>query len=572
MSVLNITYDKVIKYFHLLLLAVLGVLVAQYGYYLIHNACLTFSDEFILLNIIKGKKIPIIFGGHKRFSVLALQEYWPYILMDIGVHAKVVLTKIHNFIKLVLLLVGCWFGIRKLLSNEICATFACLLILTATPGLFWIYASSVGQESGVVTLWGLWFYWYISACQSGRGAFYFLAVLVATVAFYLKETAFILFLPISLICLAFNFYKLTTKEKYYHFAIVSQVILFFLLYYLCSIKNCRFAPYNDGRCLLNMLEITSCYLRQFPIIIICGIVFITRFFYCVRHRIGIIIADTLVISSLLFVGAYIALQLHAHYYLLPAIVVLHVVLVTYLYEFWKSKMLEKIKAELSMLRIAFLVIFVFLAFVYGIVHYESAYTEMGNVQIERQMIKKLLNKMAALKRTGYTVVCYLPKQEYFADNPFRWHQNTWMQSVLAAYTSAFLDAWGTSLFVDGVDSGAKAVIGEQLRHTVNNKKYFCVFSAPEKLRAIVEEHHRTNRKIAVLIPDIGIDYVGHLSKLGLFLTKTPYFYVYISNEFDCWSDFPKDGIIDVTNLPLNASIIGLSQDEQWGRWSDTESC
>ncbi|MDR1375316.1 MAG: glycosyltransferase family 39 protein [Holosporaceae bacterium] len=555
----RIASEKLLGYFHIFLMVLLGILLAQYGYYIINDACLTFGDEGALFfGFLNQKKIPICYGGVWRFSPLMMQEYCPYMPLNFDDNIKVVLMGVHNFVKLAMLLVCICSGVR-VLSNKISGTLACLFIPMSTPALFWSYSLLQSAESSVITLWAAWFYCFISAQKNDSSGFYVFAIIFAVLAFYMKETAFILIFPISVISLAINFDNLVKKEKIYHLMIILQLILFFVLYCYCAQRG---VPYNIARCREAVSTITLFYIGQHPIVKISCIIALIRFTYFVSKRKNDVrIVDALLLSSLLFIGAHIVLRLKAHYYIMPAIVVQQTVVIVYLYMFWKSELLKKMTIRAFWLTKIILIGGVVSAFFYVFGEARNRYTEMLGRTSERLETNVLINKAAILKSTGYTVVAYTPNIECFVDNPFRWHQNMWMLSVYKDFIAQSALLLCNEL---PVHKDFKFVSDVSQSYNLSDEKYFLVFTNPKALIAQL----KIDNKIAILVPNIGTDYVNHLSVLDLPRHEIPHFYVYMPTAIDCWLDFPQNGIIDITNPPFNVYVAGLSQSEEWGRWSD----
>ncbi|MDR2645910.1 MAG: hypothetical protein LBC04_01900 [Holosporaceae bacterium] len=177
-------------------------------------------------------------------------------------------------------------------------------------------------------------------------------------------------------------------------------------------------------------------------------------------------------------------------------------------------------------------------------------------------MKNLLNKMNILKKERYITIGYLPKIEYF-DRPLYFYENAFALMILHKYVGCFVENHYLSL----------SFIDNKSEYDINDNGYFFVFTELKALKTALMKYQKSGSKIAIVIPAsdenyAGGNYASHLSTLGWFQTKIPHFYIYTSKAIDCWSDFSKNGIIDVTNPPLSVSIMGLAQSEIWGRWSD----
>jgi hypothetical protein len=427
--------DRIHTYFYLIILLLLGALVSQYGYYMIHNAGFVFGDQSTLLHIIMDNNMFVIIGNG-RFSPLGLREYQPYLMS--GANADVIIASIqlHNFIKLILFIFFTWLGLKKIM-RPILATCTCLIILM-TVHLFLMYATVQAQENTMITLWALWFVSFVYACQSDKGIYFILAALSASVAFYIKETAFALFFPASFALLIFNFNQLTVKARRYHWAIIAQMIIFLALYYWFAYRETT-VFYNVGRTELSRLEIIWRYMYLNPLIILgCGLM-LGRIITCViKRRLNISMADVLLINALSFIAAYVALRLDAGYYIIPAEAPLLISLLLYLYKCWETGVMQKISNRFSKLKLYFILTMLGCAVLaLAIPSYRDIHADMLNIQNLRQVTRDTVNELTTLKAEGYHFITYQPRPEYFADNPFRWHVHMWQWHTLISFIAFF---------------------------------------------------------------------------------------------------------------------------------------
>jgi hypothetical protein len=404
--------EKSEKYFFLLTLALLCAFIIMYGYYLIHNACLVYGDESLLFTeFLKRKKIPTLCCGARRFSPLVLQEYRLFVSSNLNCDVKVILMKIVLFIKMFLSVVFIVLGMRKVSINKAMIALTCFLALTAVPGLRNYWSMLVVAETTVTTLWASWFVCFVSARYSNKGYYYILAVIFATIAFYVKETAFILFLPSTLLILAINFKELSQKAKLYHLMILLQTIVFFLAYY-CSIRHQQEPAYGNWLT-TNRFEIISSYLRSFPIAAICGLLLIIKFIrFLIGKKTNISMADILSLNSFSFVCAYVILRMSSAYYFLPANVALCVALLIYLHEFGKSKLVKKLLALVNIKAI-------FACILLGMLQLmRTSVSEMLLIQKNYLNTKILLKELSELKKAGHVLATYMPRPECSDEKSF----------------------------------------------------------------------------------------------------------------------------------------------------------
>ncbi|MDR0580522.1 MAG: glycosyltransferase family 39 protein [Holosporaceae bacterium] len=426
--------EKSEKYFFMLALALLGGFVVTYGYYLIHGACLIFGDESLQFAcFLEQKKIPILRGGAQRFSPLMSQEFQLYVSSSLGNDTKIILIKVHLFIEMLFFITFIWLGMRKLSINRVVILLTCFLALAATPELFYFWGRLEILETTIVVLWALWFFCFVSAHNSDKSNYYALAVISATVAIYMKETAFILFLPSTLLILAVNFQKLSSRAKTYHIMIVVQVIIFFAAYYR-SIRH-HTEPRYGNWITADRLEVIYFYLRNFPIAAICNVVLITRSaYFLINRQINVNVADMLSLNSLLFVCAYVILRMGigAPYYFLPANVVSCIALSVYLHEFRKSKLIRKLYNQTGVNIIVCCIFLNVPSFI--------KISEISKIQKSYQDTKTLLEELLKLKKSGYVFVTYMPRIECLDERSFAfyyWGVAETLSRLIAFYSNEF---------------------------------------------------------------------------------------------------------------------------------------
>jgi hypothetical protein len=436
----DVAIKKLEKYFYIFVVALLVALLIQYGYYMLHNPVFTFSDEVIFCSFINNRSIPICSGGPGRFSPLILQEYWPYMLSNLDLSTRLTLMSIHNFVKLILLILSIWFGMRKLLINRTITALTCLSILAITSSLFWLYFSKQAQESTVITLWGAWFYCFVSASRSNSLFYYALAFVFASFSFYEKETAFLLTVPSTFILLTLNLKKLTTRAKVYHFLLIISIVVFFTLYYLTTgfCDQNYLTMRNSDTPLLDSVKF---YSFNFPVVKFSCLIALIRFISCaIDRRIAFGLADLLFCNAFMFIMSYVIMKLMADYYPTPAVVTLLIALAIYLQRFLESTIFNKIKKSLKKVA-AFL--FCFGAILIVSINYKyyrkGTYVEMKMSIVAREAFLKTMNELCLLHNKGYTFLAYIPKRKD-CEHEMTQHYRAWACGIVACFMSSLFKA------------------------------------------------------------------------------------------------------------------------------------
>ena len=331
--------DMIKKLPTLISASILFILLAQCGFYLLHNARFVFSDEHQFLDILMKNSLPFpTTMGNGRFWPLLFQEYRLYLLNISEPNIIIGVMHAHNFVKLILTITFICLSLRKFISTYI-SLLTCAIVLIYSR-FFLIYSWSQGTESTIIMLWAFWFCLATYAFKTDKAIYFISASLVASLAFYLKETAFILFTPASIAIILLNYKNISLRAKAYHITVICSFLIYIALYYFFAYKT-SVSFYNIGRSQLNIPDILINYITTYKIIIICILIFILRCIYFhYQRKIKINIADALLLNSLLFILGYALLKLSDFYYVIPAIPSLIISIVLYInmaYSFIKEK-------------------------------------------------------------------------------------------------------------------------------------------------------------------------------------------------------------------------------------------
>jgi hypothetical protein len=363
-----------------------------------------------------------------RFQPFLLQEFRP--LFSLGLDESTIITGLFSVsaAKLILTLTFIWLGVRRLASS-FAATCVCLLFLLLTENLFWLFAHIECSESAILALWAAWFYFYIRAGESDKAIWYVLAALAAGTALYIKEPAFFLFLPSSLLLLCMGFQQLTLKSKLYHFSILFQVVIFLGLYYWFGYRG-TVNFYGVGSTLLSRWDITVFYCRANLLIIPATLVLIWRGLSLIRRReMPVAIADVLLLNGLAFVAAYVILRLVVGYYILPAAPAILVGLFLFLHarKNFLHRWLISRKSSARLLATGALVIISVMSL--GFLWDQSKKNIFGGIQtmrLVRSYTQETIAALLPLKKAGYTFISYLPPKSHFSPDIFLWEVNRWI--------------------------------------------------------------------------------------------------------------------------------------------------
>jgi hypothetical protein len=515
-----------------------------------------FMDFFITGNFLEiGRQFKgTPFGGAGRFWPLVLQDFRP--LFSLGLNESTIITGIfvHNAVKLLMMLTFLWLGVRRLASS-FSATCICFLFLLFTRHLFWMFSNTQGMESTVMALWAVWFYLYVRAGERDKAIFYILAALVAGTAFYLKETAFTLFVPSSLILLCLNFKRLTFKSRLYHFCILLQVFVFLGLYYWCMYRISS-VFYNEGRTLLSRWDIMFFYYKTNWFIIPAVLVLVWRGLNFIRRREkSVAIVDVLLINALAFVAAFVILKLVAGYYILPAAPAL----ITGLF-LQAREVFSRYRADLPRVTvIGVLALLCALGFVFLPEQYRQNFRNDANaLRNDRRNTQETLTTLLTMKEADYTFITYLPPQPYFSSNTFMWHQILWNYSVWHRFIRFYSRDYDFNI----INISDATWPGEEPLP----RGAWLISPDP---RLVEHAFQRPDAKLLLLqIPgDRSYFYDVDINKT--YTRSIPYFNLYFSTPPPVR---PEDwtGKIDIRRLEVNTYVFisGLSVVEDWGRWVD----
>jgi len=181
-----------------------------------------------------------------------------------------------------------------------------------------VFLSLIYPDTQVIMLFAIFMLMYHKALETDKTRYYTAAFLSAVYGTYCKEPVFGVFVVIALVNYLFQ-YKKTKQEKIFYIALITNGIIFIILYYFLSFKNAS-VFYNEDIATnygFNLLSI----IKILPILIIMYCFGLIRlYFVIVKKEDNYLFYDSLLFAGIAYSFAYFILRLGNDYLYLPSII------------------------------------------------------------------------------------------------------------------------------------------------------------------------------------------------------------------------------------------------------------
>lgn len=306
---------------------VLALFVAFYALVLISNADLGPSDEFHFLPTLQiGKTLPIYgvsyFDTTKfgRFMPLGGQEYNVAALFSNSPTAYMALNAV-QFIIVVFLLAK----IFSAYTDKQWLATAALLMLATSPGFVHIFFTYLLTDKNVLFYYAIFLYSYLNFQRDGRFVYFFIALLSANAAIYYKETAFLAVGAFALAHLWLSWRQSTLRNKLLDGMLMLSGAIFIGLYLTLIYPNVTFNLYGGSNVAPGIRFLKNLFnfgLVTDPLLILVLFPLGGWRLYTVilQKKAPDPVLDAMLIAAIVYVAAFLFLNMHGDYYLQPAYV------------------------------------------------------------------------------------------------------------------------------------------------------------------------------------------------------------------------------------------------------------
>lgn len=306
---------------------VLALFSVIYALVLIGNAHLGPSDEFHFLPTLQsGKALPIYgvsyFDTTKfgRFMPLAGQEYNVAALFSNSPTAYLALNAA-QFLIVVFLLAK----ILRFYTDKRWLVTAVLLILAASPGFVHIFFTYLLTDKNVLFYYAIFLYSYLNFQRDGKFVYFFIALLSANAAIYYKETAFLAVGAFALVHLWFSWRQSTFRNRLLDGMLMLSGAIFIGLYLTLIYPNVTLDLYGGSNIAPGIRFLKNLFNFGFvtdPLLILVLFPLGGWRLYAVvlQKKAPAPVLDAMLIAAIVYVAAFLFLNMHGDYYLQPAYV------------------------------------------------------------------------------------------------------------------------------------------------------------------------------------------------------------------------------------------------------------
>jgi hypothetical protein len=288
-----------------------------------------------------------------------------------------------------------------------------LAFIAMGPLVAQIYFRVVYQETFSVFLLAIFLLFFVKGYTGSTG--YIVALLLANMAIYCKETNFLPFLTIGLVIVIFNWENSSKKLKIFSVSLIISSLFFLLVNYLYYQASFTYeSSYLNNSCVSQ--DIISGVLKNvknmFGLPIILAIVALVRFYKLIKNDRSLFIYDVIFFSGLSYFAGYFAIKFTFSWYFVPGYLLVSIPLVKYMHQ------LVLIKSKLSLVMIGyFSVLFVG----NGWLNINSIYANQVARQNDMVFVEKILDVMESKGCPLYTPFYHKPFFNYLIKTKGKWN-------------------------------------------------------------------------------------------------------------------------------------------------------
>lgn len=295
---------------------------------ILHNAEWILGDNYsFILTTAQGKPAPLLNNiniGHGRFFPLAGLDFNLLLLIPGGTSAFAHYLYV-SFTFLVAYLFYFLFNKEIFAKSEqsfiknnalLITSFSCLLLVTS-GGFFIVFMNVIFSERLIFLLFALMMYSFLKGRNNGKNFWFSLAAISAIYAAYLKETIPPALFAFSFFSLIFFRKEMQKAEKYAHYAIIANFMVFMAMWLYFS-QYGKSETYQPLIMLPFAKMIKTVLWHQAILILILAMAFY-RFCAIMFFKAKPVYQhDPLLFASAVLICEYIVLKFAADYYYFPA--------------------------------------------------------------------------------------------------------------------------------------------------------------------------------------------------------------------------------------------------------------
>lgn len=317
---------------------IVGILIFSGIVIIIWNANWTFGDDiqFMCTTAIRN---PIFHAfGNGRFFPLGSADY--NILLAIPFGHTITAHLIWNSILFLICAIVIFNYLKKITNNDYLVSVICFVIMICSAAFMRVNMLTFFPENVICLLFSVFILCVWNGESRQLTKYYIYALMSAIYVTYVKEPVFGVFLIIAFTRLLFGFRYLSQKDKNFYYALITNSIIYLIVYfYLCF---CTFPTqfYNEGRCFSRGMELFFKQLDFEPILIIVVILSIIRLYYVNKEaNKNRLFFDSLLFAAVGYFFAFYILNLCDDYYVLPCVFLSIPSFAYWLHYFRRQKML-----------------------------------------------------------------------------------------------------------------------------------------------------------------------------------------------------------------------------------------
>ncbi len=288
------------------------------------------SDEYHFLPTLQqGKPFPLYDSDFPyynvfelgRFSPLGGQEYnlvWPFTRMPVGYF-------ILNAVELAaVLLIFSWL-MRQYVPKRIFMYVAGLLLLL-TPGFTLAFFKLLFVEKGLVLLLSGFLALYISAQKHGNVALAGLALLVANLAIYYKETGFVAVGGLAAAHLLLAWRSATSRQRVLDMLLILSAVIYLAIYLFYIVPHRGEFTYDTNLIGNKVLVFAknavnyALFSDPIPILLLLPLALRRAYIIFVRREVAHPVLDPMIFAGVGYVAVFFVLNMYSPYYFLPVYV------------------------------------------------------------------------------------------------------------------------------------------------------------------------------------------------------------------------------------------------------------
>lgn len=335
--VMDISATRYNKTINIIFAFCVSALILQVTYYILQFPFFVFSDdvEFVDFLLYRTNFPWCILPSSGRFFPFARLEYFPILVTDFSVSAKMQFMFALNAIKFSVFILVTYKILRQIIDQYLSAILVFVFMgICLCYGIFPMLLTTIYPEFTLVIILALFIFLYINALNSDSNCIHYsLMTILMCISLFFKETTFIIFLTISLFRLVLCRKNMQKNELCFHLSSFICTIFYLFLYYnivYIHIVNAYASPENFWA---SFILFSTSIIKKHLLLIPAIILFFIRIFYIFFGKKSATIFDAFIFSSISYSLAFAVLKLDQRYYFIPPLLFIFVSIVAFSKDF-----------------------------------------------------------------------------------------------------------------------------------------------------------------------------------------------------------------------------------------------